>query len=169
VAGYLGLPEALGGTDRFARFLEPVFASSAMPGAVEAGHAASGGLEMGLMAASIVAAVCGIGLAVFFFLGDGRAAEALAGRFPGLYRALDRKLYVDEVYDAAVVQPLRIVSEEGLWRGVDVRVIDGAVNGVADVVRGSADMLRRVQTGSLRAYAVSLLLGAVLVVGYYLW
>jgi NADH-quinone oxidoreductase subunit L len=61
------------------------------------------------------------------------------------------------------------VSEEGLWRGLDVRVVDGAVNGSATIVAGLAAALRRIQTGSVRTYAGSILVGVVLVLGYYLW
>jgi NADH-quinone oxidoreductase subunit L len=73
------------------------------------------------------------------------------------------------VYDAAVVQPIQIISEHGLWKGVDTRVIDGAVNGVGEIVSGSSELLRRAQTGSVRAYAMSLFLGVVAILGYYLW
>jgi NADH-quinone oxidoreductase subunit L len=79
------------------------------------------------------------------------------------------KYYVDEIYDAAIVQPIRIVSEDGLWKILDVRVIDGAVNDVAGTVGGASELLRRLQTGSVRAYAASLFLGVVLILGYYLW
>jgi NADH-quinone oxidoreductase subunit L len=48
-------------------------------------------------------------------------------------------------------------------------VIDGSVNGVGDIVRGSSAVLRLVQTGSVRAYAASLFFGVVLILGYYLW
>jgi len=61
------------------------------------------------------------------------------------------------------------LSEEGLWKGVDVRGIDGAVNGTAQGVAGLADLLRRLQSGSVRAYAAGLICGVVLVLGYYLW
>ena len=88
---------------------------------------------------------------------------------PGVHRLLLNKYFVDEVYDAGVVQPIRIVSQEGLWRGVDVNVIDGAVNGVGALVQASATTLRRLQTGSVRTYAGSIVLGVVLILGYYLW
>ena len=71
--------------------------------------------------------------------------------------------------DAAIVQPIRITSESGLWKVIDARIIDGAVNGVAEVVGGASDRLRRIQTGSVRTYAASLFLGVVLILGYYLW
>ena len=121
------------------------------------------------MAVSTLVAAAGIGLAVYFFLKRRDAAVRAAGRFPGLHRVLENKYYVDEIYDAAVVQPIHIVSEEGLWKTLDVRLIDGAVNGVGAVVQGGSEGLRRLQTGSVRAYAASLLLGAVTVLGYYLW
>ena len=55
-----------------------------------------------------------------------------------------------------------------LWKVVDVWIIDGIVNGVGVFVRGSAALLRMVQTGSIRTYAASLMLGVVLILGYYL-
>ena len=53
--------------------------------------------------------------------------------------------------------------------GIDVGVIDGAVNGVATIVDAGSMVLRRLQTGSVRAYAESLFIGVVLMLGYYLW
>jgi NADH-quinone oxidoreductase subunit L len=164
VAGYVGFPQVLGGSDWFARFLEPSFS-----GTVAADVSESAGLERTLMLVSTVVAVSGIGLAVYFFLTHRPAAEGVATRFAGLYRLLLHKYYVDEIYDATVVQPIRIVSEEGLWKIVDARVIDGTVNLVGGVVARSSEELRHIQTGSVRAYAASLFLGVVLILGYYLW
>jgi len=163
-AGYAGWPSVLGGSDWFARFLEPSFGVAVAPDAAQ-----SAGLEGPLMLASTLVALGGIGIAVFFFLNHRRAAADLAERFAGLHQVLEHKYYTDEVYDAAVVQPIRIVSEGVLWKGFDVGVIDGAVNGVGETVGGGSERLRRVQTGSVRAYALSLFLGVVLILGYYLW
>ena len=71
----------------------------------------------------------------------------MAAAFPGVHRVLSNKYYVDEIYDAAVVQPVQIVSEDGLWKGVDVGVIDRVVNGVGGLVGGSSEVLRLFQTG----------------------
>jgi NADH-quinone oxidoreductase subunit L len=163
VAGYAGLPSILGGGDWFARYLEPSF------GAMPVEDVAEHGLEGTLMLVSIAAAIAGIGIAAYFFLKNRRAADALAERFGGLQRLLLNKYYVDEIYDATIVQPIRIVSEAGLWKVVDVKLIDAAVNGVGQVVAGSSDRLRRVQTGSVRAYAASVFFGVVAILGYYLW
>ena len=168
VAGYVGF----GG--RFERFLEPSFApigEAAQTAAESVRGAGAPGVdnELMLMGVSIVVAFAGIGLATYFFLLNRRAADRMAVNFAGVHRVLTNKYYVDEIYDAAVVQPIRIVSEEGLWKVVDAKVIDGAVNGVGDTVGGMSDLLRQLQTGSVRAYAASIILGVVMIVGYYLW
>jgi len=163
VAGYAGLPSLLGGGDWFARYLEPSF------GAVPVEEIAEHGLEATLMLVSIVAAVAGIGIAFYFFLKNRRAADAVALRFSVLRTLLLNKYYVDEIYDATIVQPIRIVSQEGLWKVVDVKVIDAAVNGVGQTVTASSERVRRLQTGSVRAYAASVFFGVVMILGYYLW
>ena len=190
LAGYIGLPHALGGSNRIEKWLEPSLTAphmvasaaeatrsmepteAAAPAATEHGaegeHAESTSVELGLMGLSSVVALSGIGLAWFFFVADPRRAESVAQSFAGLRTVLLNKYYVDEAYDAAIVQPLKITSERVLWMVVDANGIDGAVNGAAESVGGLGELLRRLQTGSVRAYAASLLLGAVLVLGYYL-
>jgi NADH-quinone oxidoreductase subunit L len=155
-AGWAGI----GG--RFEHFLEPSFGAAA-------GEAVEGGPETTLMIVSVVVALAGIGIAAYFFLVNRRAADRAAAQLSGVHRLLSNKYYVDEVYDAAIVQPIHIVSEEGLWKGVDIGVIDRTVNGVAGAVAGGGEVLRRLQTGSVRAYAVSIFLGGVLILGYFLW
>ena len=157
VAGYAGL----GG--RFAHFLEPSFGGALVD------RGGEGSTESTLMVVSSLMAVTGIGLAFFFFLKSRDAARSLAASFSGVHRVLARKYYVDDIYDAGIVQPIRIIAEDGLWKGLDVRVIDGAVNGAAEIVGGTSSVLRRLQTGSVRAYAVSLFVGVVAILGYYLW
>jgi len=175
VAGYVNLPHALGGAGRLERFLEPSFRAQAVAEGPRAGgrgdeaEAAGAAEELELMGVSSLVAAGGIGIAFFFFVSNRRAADETAARFAGLHNVLLHKYYVDEFYEATVVRPIRIVSEEGLWKGVDVRVIDGTVNGVAGVVGGLSQMMRRIQSGSVRVYAASVFLGTVLILGYYLW
>jgi NADH-quinone oxidoreductase subunit L len=155
-AGWLGI----GG--RFEHYLEPSFGTAVT-------EVAEGAPETALMVLSVVVAVAGIGIAAYFFLKNRAAADRVATQLSGVHGLLANKYYVDEIYDAAVVQPIHIVSEEGLWKGVDAGVIDRTVNGVARAVGGGANVLRRLQTGSVRAYAASIILGVVLILGYYLW
>jgi NADH-quinone oxidoreductase subunit L len=197
VAGYIGVPHALGGSNRIETFLEPSFhpahylhtegASAPAGGASGSGvvsegeigseHAeAAGGhgaaadtaTELSLMGVSSVIAVLGILLAAFFFLWDRRRADGVAQAMPGLYRLLLNKYYVDELYDDAIVQPINRTSERLLWKIVDTRLIDGAVNGAGAVVRGGAAVMRLAQTGSVRAYAASLFVGVLIIMAYYL-
>ena len=102
----------------------------------------------------------GIGIAAFIWLKRRAICRRDGARFRRSHRLLLNKYYVDEIYDAAVVQPIRIGSQEGLWRGFDVGVIDGAVNGTARSCAGQR-VLRRLQTGSVRAYAGSMFVGVV--------
>jgi NADH-quinone oxidoreductase subunit L len=125
--------------------------------------------ELGLMGLSTLVALAGIGVATFFFLRKPEAADRFAASAGGVHRLLLGKYYVDELYDRAIVQPIKGLSRGILWRGVDAGVIDGTVNAVGLVVRGWSAVLRRLQTGSVRAYAMSLFMGVVVIVGYYLW
>jgi NADH-quinone oxidoreductase subunit L len=180
-AGYIGVPHALGGENRLHAWLEPAFAAaparggeSASEGAVgEAEHATEAegetALELTLMGVSSGIAVVGVGLGWFIWGKRRDIADAMSRRFRGVHRLLLNKYYVDELYDATVVRPIGVISREGLWRGFDVNVIDGAVNGAATVVDAGAEVLRRLQSGSVRTYAGSVVVGVVLILGYYLW
>ena len=170
LAGYVGVPHALGGQNQIAEWLAPSFAVSGA--VVESLHVVGeeeAALEFTLMGVSIAIALAGIAIAVLVWLRRPEIAASMAKRYPALHRLLLNKYYVDEAYDLAVVQPIRVGSEEALWRGFDVRVIDGAVNGTGAVVAGSAGVLRLLQTGSVRTYAGSMLIGVVVILGYYLW
>ena len=169
VAGYVGIPNAfVHGGNRIEAFLAPSFRA---PGEVEVVEEAAHDVaaELSLMAVSTLAGLAGIGLATFLFLRRPEVAETIAARFAGLHRLLLNKYFVDEAYDAAIVQPVKRTSAGFLWKGVDAGGIDGIVNAVGHVIRGFSAVLRRLQTGSVRAYAMSLLTGVVVIVGYFLW
>jgi NADH-quinone oxidoreductase subunit L len=171
-AGWIGIPHALGGGNQIEAFLEPSFHAPAGGGEVAAEAAAAHGgvgLEIGLMLVSTLVALAGIGVATIFFLRQPARADRLAASARGLYQLLLNKYYVDEIYDAVIVQPIKRTSQRLLWRGMDAGLIDGSVNAVGLVVRGWSAVLRRLQTGSVRAYAMSLFLGVIAILGYYLW
>jgi NADH-quinone oxidoreductase subunit L len=193
VAGYVGVPSILGGSNRIESFLEPSFTvAGAEPGVGAAAHGAvsaeapaaevvpvaetagvhpgshDASTEWALMGTATAAAFAGIGLAALFWLKRRDLAEAAAARFRGLHRLLLNKYYVDEIYDTSVVQPVKTMSEQVLWKGVDQGIIDGAVNGAAVSVAGASGVLRQLQTGSIRAYAASLFVGVLLVLAFVL-
>ena len=189
VAGYVGVPHAIGGDNRIESFLHPAFephpalpeaAAVSTPGepvaAPQEAHAPAGaeathadvGTERLLMGISSGIAVAGIFLAWFFWLRDRSVADRLSQTFGPIYRLLLGKYYVDEIYDALIVQPIKKLSTGALWKGVDAGLIDGTVNGVGLAVSGGSSVLRRTQTGSIRTYAFALFAGVVAILGYYL-
>jgi len=175
VAGYIGIPAAIWKDgNKIEHFLEPSFEAHG-PGVAER-RASEAGVEedhdaeeWALMGGSSLAAGGGIFLAFFYFLRKPSAADAMAKSFSGVYRTLLNKYYVDELYDKTIVQPIKAISSGVLWRWVDAGLIDGTVNAVGLVVRGWSAVLRRLQTGSMRAYAMSVFLGVVVILGYFLW
>ena len=186
LAGYVGIPHALGGHNNLGAWLEPAFQATncgapvttgalagiaienCVPG--EGGEAGEhAGLEITLMIVSSLVALVGIGLATYLWLKHKEIPARLAAQYPGVHRLLLNKYYVDEVYDATIVQPIKVVSTEGLWRGFDVKVVDGAVNGAGYFVSGVSVVLRLLQNGSVKTYAASMFVGAVAVLAYYLW
>jgi NADH-quinone oxidoreductase subunit L len=84
-------------------------------------------------------------------------------------RLLENKYYIDEAYDAAIINPIKTGSREGLWKIFDVKVVDGLVNGLARATSGVGDIARRLQAGFVRGYAAVILLGALLVIGYFVF
>jgi NADH-quinone oxidoreductase subunit L len=151
VAGFVGVPLALGGTNAIERFLEPSFtAAGAGPAAAaptaagaglapagEAAHAAaahlSHGAELGLMLLSVLVAAGGILLARHFYLKNPDIPGRLAARWPGLHALLFNKYYVDELYDASVIRGT-VGGGRALWT-FDGQVVDGAVNGSGALTR----------------------------------
>ena len=75
------------------------------------------------------------------------------------------KFFVDEIYQALIVNTGKHLGAF-LWQIVDSRIVDGAVNGTGAAVQGVGDRLRRWTTGYVRVYALSILIGATLIVAY---
>ncbi|TMQ66686.1 MAG: NADH-quinone oxidoreductase subunit L [Candidatus Eisenbacteria bacterium] len=152
---------------RLDAFLEPVFADvSRVVGAAHAGHAAGeAGLEIALMVISLVVALSGIFVAYRFYVVDPEAPKRLGERVKSLYLLLLNKYWIDEIYDAKIVQPI-VRGSVSLWKRVDAAVIDGAVNGIGREIDRAAGLLRLAQTGYVQVYAMILTLGMVVVFGY---
>lgn len=162
IGGFVGIPIIFGG-NKIGAFLAPALAH----GEANAPHAGAG-TELGLMAFSLAVAAAGIALAWRWYLARPEVPGRVAHRYRTLYRLLLNKYFVDEIYDDLVVKP-SLVGSEAVYRRFDLRVIDGAVNGAGALVRSFASAIRVYQTGYVRNYALSILLGVVLVMAYYLW
>jgi len=132
---------------------------------VGVGHSA--GLEVGLMAFSVALAIIGIWAAWRVYAKEPSRAQELGRKFSGVYRVLWNKYYIDEIYNAVVVQPI-VVGSRALWRVFDVGFVDGAVNGAGRVLRATGSYLRPIQNGLAGSYAAAIMLGAILIMGYVL-
>jgi NADH-quinone oxidoreductase subunit L len=122
--------------------------------------------EAWLMYVSVASGLAGIGVAALFYLASPAIPEALAKAFSGPYRWMYNKYYVDELYDATVVEPVLDGSRELLWRVADVRIIDGAVNGAGTVSQAVGNLLRHAQSGYIRSYAAWVVAGSILIIAY---
>ncbi|MCY3553109.1 MAG: NADH-quinone oxidoreductase subunit L [Candidatus Poribacteria bacterium] len=137
------------------------FTKSVFP---EAHHDASGNVILFMVISSVVG-LAGIAFAWM------RYSKRVPSDEPtnAIHKFVANKYYVDEVYNSLIVQPIKNASHYLLWRIVDNGVIDGIVNGVAAIIRVIGGTLRRLQTGLVQAYIVSMVLGIVLFLAYYLF
>ena len=170
VVGYVSWPKALGGSEGFDRYLEPVFKPSEDFLQASAHHAGQGLSSGSLMVFALLFAALGILVAYWFYVKFTRWPRLLAERFSKLYNVLIHKFYVDEFYNWLIVRPLCFVSEKILWQRVDMGLIDGVmVDGTGEEVAQVGSLLRRIQSGNIRSYASWVLLGATLWLVYVLW
>ena len=114
-------------------------------------------------------AILGIAGAYWLYLMLPDLAARIGARLRPLGRVLEDKYFFDRVYDAFASRVVVDGSRKVLWQGLDVSVIDGAVNGLGHVTAGFSRAARVVQTGLVRGYALLILGGAVTVLGYLLW
>jgi NADH-quinone oxidoreductase subunit L len=162
--GWINWPVALGGSQRFDRFLAPVLSVQAEEAAV-ARHST----ELMFAGISVLVALAGLFLAWLFYYKRRDLPEKIATALDGLYTLVRDKYYVDEAYNVLFVRPLIEGSTRLLWRAIDAGTIDAVVNDSADAARHTSDNLRRMQSGLLRSYAGWIVFGAAVVVAYMAW
>jgi NADH-quinone oxidoreductase subunit L len=157
VAGFIGLPRFLGGGAWIQEFVGRAVGA--------AGHAAGEGavietfLQVLLMVISVVLAVAGLLLARRWYGRKNPYPEVPAEAAPQLWKILRQKYFIDEFYFLAIVKPLRNLSK-WLYRAVDVRSIDGAVYGTAQLALTLARAAGRIQVGHIGIYAMAIAGGA---------
>jgi NADH-quinone oxidoreductase subunit L len=143
----LAVLSIFGGFINVPHILEPMFAE---------------GVENeGLALLSAGVGILGILLAILFYVLKPGLADSFTKGFGGLYTLVFNKYFVDEAYDAAVVEPLIEGSRTVLWRGIDAGLIDGTVNGAGRRSRGIGSILRLLQSGNIRSYAAWVVLGSI--------
>jgi NADH-quinone oxidoreductase subunit L len=154
--GFLGLFEPHGA---FQHFLEPVLAP------FDRLHvetlANTHWQKYGLMYASSALSILGIVIAYALYVDSPMLPEVFARMFPGLHDALYHKYYVDEAFQAWIVEPLRKLGAACF--AIDTYFIDGLVWIVTAIPRGLALILRQTQNGSLQGYGASMVVGLAII------
>ncbi|NOY68056.1 MAG: NADH-quinone oxidoreductase subunit L [Deltaproteobacteria bacterium] len=181
VGGWIGIPKSLGGHNLIERYFEPVMGigpGKLISGAAShetiahvaetAGEHASFGIQYMLMAATTLIVFAGILTAWMMYMKKREIPENLAQKHSTPYRLLLNKWFIDEIYEAFVIKPLHSFAMF-LWKGIDVLVIDGIVNGTARFFMGCGRMVKTIQTGYVQQYAVSFLFGVMVLIGYYIY
>src|SRR6266481_598369 len=167
IGGWVAAPALWGGTDHFTEFLSPIFAAKEAASGMS--EAAMRSLELMLAGVAVVAATIGLLTAFWLYLKQNGKPEQLAKSMQPAYKTLLNKYYVDELYAAAIVGPLVWLSENVLWKVVDVEAIDGTVNGIAHGAAAVGDTVRHTQSGNTRSYAVWVVVGALAVIIILFW
>lgn len=172
VGGLVGVPYAMSSlvgikdANKFEHVLEPVIAEVETPTAIAAREAAKSHepdvvqKERLLALLSVVMAVGGIVIGWFAF------RRTPLRKMP---KILEQKWRLDEFYNGYIVDPLTNFSTKALWKGFDLGFIDGIVNGIGSFVREVGGYVRSVQVGFVRSYAALIILGAVVVLGYFIY
>ncbi len=193
VGGWIGIPHALFGGDRFAEWLAPVIAKPVEAAAGVAEAQTHLGTEWALMVASVLMALAGIWSAYQFYIKNPSIPEKLATSFPFVHRLLYNKYYVDQIYDALFVNRAKDLAttlgsfDRGVINGLGVDgvgwltrtissisavwdkwIIDGILNLVARIVYVLSYPVRMIQNGRVGSYALLIVLGVLLFLGYYL-
>src|SRR3989441_3957585 len=191
VAGYVGFPAWLGGNNAFEKFLDPVFEPLPIPHGPEAEY--SHMAEAGMAAASVAIALIGFGLAYSKYCKRSWEEQREVRQYGPLYPLFLNKYYVDEIYDFLFINRAKDAGT-GLWK-FDAAVVDGAVNGsawttvegalgsgwwdrwvvdgivkfIGGFIRTMSWPLRLIQTGYVQNYALVMILGLLIFIGYVLW
>ncbi|MBK7706451.1 MAG: NADH-quinone oxidoreductase subunit L [Acidobacteria bacterium] len=186
VGGLIGVPYAMsslvgaGEVNAFEHTLEPVVAEKAKgahdehgatapqaeskktePAADHNAHSPEVILKERLLAGlSVVVALLGMGIGWVLFQKD---------PLRKMPKILEEKWRLDEFYNGYIVDPLTNLSRAVLWKGFDLGVVDGFVNGIGSLVAALGGTIRRVQMGFVRGYAAFILLGALVVIGYFVY
>ncbi|MDA0986841.1 MAG: NADH-quinone oxidoreductase subunit L [Bacteroidetes bacterium] len=160
IGGLIGIPHALGGTNYFEEFLEPVFktSNSQLPFVFE-----NITTEYLLMALSVAISICAIWYARNLFLQNLKKSELIKNKFSSAHNILVNKYFVDEFYEKIFINPIKKLSDSFLWKWFDIKIIDGLINNSAKFIQYLSSVLVKVQTGVTENYVQIFVLGVTLI------
>lgn len=158
IGGFMGIPHM----SWLGHWLDPV-----IPHAHVLREGVSPSMEWVLMGVSVVGALVGIFFALRLYK-DLSVADALKRKWAWIHRGMTNKWYVDELYEATIIRPIHALSKFS-WKILDVAIIDRIVVGFGKVSEMTGQGVRTTQTGSLQVYALMIVIGLVLTLGYLIY
>jgi NADH-quinone oxidoreductase subunit L len=162
LALFAGLVQVPGVDETITHFLDPVFVDSPLAGIVPSVGASWAGLAIG---AAI--SLAGIGIAYWLYILQPQMPALLIRRLRPIHTLLVNKWYFDELIDVLVVRPALAIGRFAN-RVFERFVVDGLVTGTEETVRGASGIVRSVQNGFVRTYALLLIAGFAGLVLYFL-
>jgi len=159
IGGFIGIPEIFSGEhgNLFHSWLAPVFKTSEMKLLQFGSH--SHFEELLLMIISVVAAAGAIFYARYVYLKKPEVAAKTSSKFKGIYNLLLNKYFLDETYEATIINPIVKGSESFLWKIADNKIIDGLINNLAKLIDIISGSIKKIQTGIAQPYALVMVLG----------
>ena len=165
IGGFIGLPHYLGLPNLFDHWLDPVFKSAE---SITESYRHSGEhsimIELAFVLVSIAVATISVLISFKKFSVQDKFEEE-----KGFGKVLEKKYYIDEIYEAVIVKPIQVTSDKFLWKIFDVKIIDGAVNGIATYFSKLGNEWRKIQTGVIQDYATFAIAGIVLIIAYFIF
>jgi NADH-quinone oxidoreductase subunit L len=161
-AGYVGIPPIfMEHGDKIGHFLEPVL-----------GHLTGHGThaqEYFVIASSIFVALAGLAVAYVMYIKKTELPQKIGAAFQPVYKLLFNKYWIDELYSKTLIQPVIKASEKIVLGFFDVIIIEGIVNGVPGLIGAFSRKFRKIQTGMLSNYALVMAVGALCIVGIWIF
>lgn len=164
LGGFIGMPVVFHAPHYLNEFLSPVYEGSRAVkesfGHVHLSHST----EWILMGVSVGVAAIAIFLSYTVY-GKGGSVPEPDQEVTGLRKVIYDKFYIDELYDAVFVQPVKRLSA-WLHSAVDKRVIGGLIDGVSGSIAETGSILRKLQTGNTGTYVWLITLGVIIFLGF---
>jgi NADH-quinone oxidoreductase subunit L len=154
VGGWIGIPAVFAeNAHRLSNFLSPVYATTHVQNEMHVSHTT----ELALMGSVVLLILISIFSAKQFFA----KADITEERSSAFGKLLENKWYIDELYDFIIVQPINQISSF-FARIIDIKIIDGMVNGVGKLIHFSARQIRLIQSGQVGSYVLIMVVSIIL-------
>jgi NADH-quinone oxidoreductase subunit L len=165
IGGFMGWPEAFGGSNWFAHFLAPAVATS------NRAPIGDNHLELMLAGLSTLVAFTGWLVAHILYYAKPELPARLASQLHALYLLVKNKYWVDEIYGVLIVTPVLFIARWILGVLIDRGVIDGGGLITGYTAQGFGALVVRIQSGNIRSYAgwLALFAAILLAISWFGW